>query len=56
MALALLVIIANDSESLVNFKYALNISNIEIIPFSFAELLIALIAIYKIALALVSVL
>ena len=55
IALAFLVIIADNSESLVNLKYTLNISNIGIIPFGLAESLIALIAIYRIASALVLV-
>ena len=45
MALAFLIIIANNSKSLINFKYIPNINNIRIIPFSPTKSLIALIAI-----------
>ena len=45
MALAFLVTVANGGESLINFRYILNINSIGIIPFGLTKSLIALIAI-----------
>ena len=56
ITLVFLVIIVNSSKSLINFKYALNINSIGMIPFSPTKSLIILIAIWKIASVLVSVL
>jgi hypothetical protein len=54
IALVLLVIISDSTEFSIILGYILNIRNIGIIPSGLAELLIALIVIYRLALVLVS--